>query len=313
MKRLIFVIASIIIIFSISTSSLAASYIITGDYVNMRSSPIIEENNIIEKLNYGDSIQIYDIYKDWYLIGCNKKLGYVSADYIGLETTGTAGITTADLNFRKGPGKKYNSYTVIPKDTIVKVTDTSSKWYQIQYEDLLGYVSSDYLTLKKFKNEELLGVYTTSFSTASSQKGRVKNIEKSASLIDTLTIASNSSFSLLDAIGPITKSGGYYSAPEYIQTTDGTQTVIGYGGGVCQLATTLYQSICNAKFSGSNIDITERHQHSKSVSYIEDGEDATISWSSKKDFSFENNNDYSIKIRTIVNDGTVTCMIYRCN
>lgn len=311
MKHLLLVFTAIIIIFSISTSSLAASFVITGDYVNVRSLPLIDENNVIGQLHYGNIIEIYDFYENWYSINYNNTLGYVSADYVSTDFSGIAGLTKGRLNLRLAPNKNSYSLIIIPENAVIKVLDTSSKWYQVEYNGLIGYAHSDYITLKRIKNEELLGCYTTFFSTSSTQKGRVKNIEKSADLIDNCIIQPDSSFSLLNTIGPITKKNGYYQAAEYKQTEHGTQTVLGYGGGVCQLATTLYQSICQAKSSISNITITERHNHSKSVSYIEKGKDATISWNSNMDFSFKNNNNYTLKIRTFVNDGSLSCMIYR--
>ena len=184
---------------------------------------------------------------------------------------------------------------------------------RIKAEDTLAIVI-DYQTKLMpaiFENETLIGVYTTKFSTGTSQSGRVKNIQKGANIIDEYTIAPTETFSLLSAIGPITKSGGYHQAPEYMRTPDGTKTVTGYGGGVCQLATTLYQSVCNAQDSGSRLLITEHHHHSKSVYYVKDGEDATISWNSGQDFAFQNNNSYSIRIRTFVKNGVISCMIYK--
>lgn len=285
--------------------------IVIGDIVNLRYSPEIKNNNVIAKLYYGDNLYIIDSFNNWYLVRTKKYIGYIHADFVGFETVGTAAVTSASVNFRSAPNTSSKVYKVIPKYAIVKVLDTSSNWYQVEYNGIKGYVFSDYITTKSFDNELLIGTFTTQFSTGSSQSGRIKNIEKSASLVHEYIIAPEENFSLLNSIGPINKSGGYYQAPEYQRTPDGTKTVTGYGGGVCQLATTLYQSICNAQDSGSRLTITERHQHSKSVYYIEDGEDATISWNAGQDFSFTNNNSYSIRIRAFVCNGTVSCMIYK--
>lgn len=312
MKRLLIVITTIIIIFSILTNTYATSYIVTGDNVNLRSTPQINSNNIITTTNYGDIVEILDSHNNWYLVSTNNTFGYIAADYIGINVTGTAAITTNKLNFRSGPDITYKSHCVIPQYSIIKVIDTSSNWYKVHYNGIVGFVNSDYIKLKEFNNEELLGSYTTYFSTASSQKGRVINIKRGASLLNEYLIEPNSTFSILKTIGPITKEGGYQKAPEYSQTAQGTITVTGYGGGVCQIATTLYQSVLEAKNSTSRIEILERHIHSKPVSYIEYGDDATISWNAGNDFTFKNNNDYSLKIRTYVYDGSITCMIYKC-
>lgn len=55
--------------------------------------------------------------------------------------------TKADLNLRAGPGGKYNSLTVVPKESSIQITDTSnSNWYKTSFNGKAGYVTSKYLT-----------------------------------------------------------------------------------------------------------------------------------------------------------------------
>lgn len=313
MKKLLCLISVIAIaLFLFCSDALAVdNTIVIGDLVNLRYSPEIKDNNVISKLYYGENLYIIDSFQNWYLVQTGQYVGYIHADYVGIETVGTVAITSASVNFRSQPNTSSKVYKVIPKHAAVKVLDAYSEWYLVEYNGKRGYVFSDYLTTKYYEGELLIGTFTTQFSTGSSQSGRIKNIEKSAGMINEYIIASGEEFSLLDAIGPINKAGGYYQAPEYQRTPEGTKTVTGYGGGVCQLATTLYQSVCNAQDSGSKLTVTERHQHSKSVYYIADGKDATISWNAGQDFSFINSNSYSICIRTFVSNGNVSCMIYK--
>lgn len=310
-KRLLCTLLPVITIFLISHTGMATSLIITGDNVNFRSTPQIADDNIISRLNYGTEVEILDEYNEWYLINVDNVSGYVAKKYVNAEAYVCVALATSNVNFRRGPDTSYKAYTTIPKGTVVKVRDVSETWYIVDYQNKTGYVHSDYLRAKEIPNEYIIGLYSTKFSTSSSQSGRVKNIQKSAGLINEHIIKSGETFSLLKMIGPITKSGGYYEAPEYKRTPFGTETVTGYGGGVCQLATTLYQSVCDAKYYGANIQMVEHHHHSKSVSYIADGDDATISWTAKQDFKFKNTNSYSLKIYTYVDGGVITCMIYR--
>ena len=311
-KKLLCMFLLVITVFLVSCHTKAApNTIITGDNVNLRSTPQIASDNIISRLDYGTEVELLDEYNDWYLVAADNFIGYVSKNYVDVEPYTCVALATATVNFRKGPDTSYKAYTTIPEGTIIKVLDTSEKWYKVEYRNIVGYVHSDYLTVKEIPKEFIIGIYSTKFSTSSSQTGRVKNIQKSAGLINEHTIKSRETFSLLEMIGPITKAGGYYEAPEFKKTQFGTETVIGYGGGVCQLATTLYQSVCDAQRYGSDIQIIEHHHHSKSVSYIEDGEDATISWSANQDFKFRNDNSYTIKIYTYVDSGVINCMIYR--
>ena len=80
---------------------------------------------------------------------------------------------------------------------------------------------------------------------------------------------------------------GYRKAPIIV----GDSVVPGYGGGVCQVSTTLYNA---AKKAG--LEIVERFPHSMPVDYVHLGMDATVS--GYLDFKFRNNNNHYILIKT---------------
>ena len=63
------------------------------------------------------------------------------------------------------------------------------------------------------------------------------------------------------------------------------------GGGICQVSTTLYNAVLRAE-----LEVTERHNHSMIVTYVDPSADAAIAESSGKDFVFVNNTDYPIYI-----------------
>ena len=82
---------------------------------------------------------------------------------------------------------------------------------------------------------------------------------------------------------------------------------MGYGGGVCQVSTTLYQASVEA-----GLKIVERHMHSKAVSYTKRGKDATVSYG-VQNLRIKNNKKYTIKLETYSNKGKTTCKIYKIN
>ena len=65
---------------------------------------------------------------------------------------------------------------------------------------------------------------------------------------------------------------------------------MGIGGGICQISSTLYNAALSA-----NLEITERHQHSKIVPYIEEGKDATVSYGAE-DLKIYNQLNRSVRI-----------------
>ena len=77
------------------------------------------------------------------------------------------------------------------------------------------------------------------------------------------------------------------------------------GGGICQVSTTLYDAVLYAE-----LEVTERHNHSMIVSYVDPSADAAIAESSGKDFCFINNTEYPIYIEGIIDNKTITFNIY---
>ena len=93
-------------------------------------------------------------------------------------------------------------------------------------------------------------------------------------------------FSVGQTIGPLTAAGGYELAGAY----ENGQTVQSYGGGVCQVSTTLYNAVLKAE-----LEVTQRSNHSMIVTYVKPSMDAAIA-GDYKDLKFVNNLDAPIYI-----------------
>ncbi len=131
---------------------------------------------------------------------------------------------------------------------------------------------------------DVLGECVTLFDAAS--EGRAANIARAAGLIDGLLLEPGDTFSFNSAISPADHRGGFRKAP---MIADG-RMVEDYGGGVCQVATTLYGSVLL-----SGLEIVERHPHSRPVKYVPPGLDATVA-EGLADFRFRNNLDRPVYI-----------------
>ncbi len=111
-----------------------------------------------------------------------------------------------------------------------------------------------------FGIKELIGSGYSEF--AGSIPGRIHNVALAASRINGILIKPGEEFSFNNAIGDISAATGYQSA--YI-IKEG-RTVLGDGGGVCQVSSTLFRAALNA-----GLPIVERHAHAYRVHYYEDG------------------------------------------
>ena len=131
---------------------------------------------------------------------------------------------------------------------------------------------------------DTLGTYTTSYTTSSSN--RSSNIALATSAIDGLVLMPGEEFSFNTTVGERTVERGYKTAGAYVAG----ETVDQVGGGICQVSSTLYNSVLL-----SNLEITSRRSHQMTVSYVPVGRDATVNWGTT-DFKFKNNTEYPIKL-----------------
>lgn len=133
--------------------------------------------------------------------------------------------------------------------------------------------------------KDLLGTFTTSYATSNSN--RSANIANGCRLINGTLLYPGDEFSTCDTVTPFTERNGYYLAGSYLNG----KVVDSLGGGICQVSTTLYNAVLL-----SELEVTERYNHSMIVTYVRPSADAAISDSSGKDFRFVNNTDYPIYI-----------------
>lgn len=136
------------------------------------------------------------------------------------------------------------------------------------------------------KLKEVLGFYHTSME--GSSEGRIHNIKKAMKKIDGEKIKPHQVFSYNKEVGNSNlETDGWEQAGVIMNG----QLAEGFGGGICQVSSTLYNAIHEAKLT-----IVERHNHSKTVGYVPIGQDATVVYG-VLDFQFENPYDFPVKIK----------------
>ncbi|MDW7650465.1 MAG: VanW family protein [Bacillota bacterium] len=153
-------------------------------------------------------------------------------------------------------------------------------------------------SLQEMGIREPIGSFTTLFQGYA--EDRVHNIRLAVSHLNNYLIAPGKTFSLNDILGDSTPEKGYRKAPIIV----GDQLVSGYGGGLCQVSTTLYNAALLA-----GLDIIERHHHNLAVPYVIPGRDATISYGAR-DLKFRNNKSHYILIHANVGQNELTFRLF---
>ena len=153
---------------------------------------------------------------------------------------------------------------------------------ELQVDELKPHVVYD--EIKDIKS--VVSHFSTRFSTG--DVNRSDNIKLACSRIDNRILLPGEEFSMNEALGPRTLENGYKEAPIILKS----ELIAGTGGGVCQVSSTLYNTVLLA-----GLEITERAHHSMPLTYISPGRDATINEDSI-DFRFINSSDYPICLQT---------------
>jgi vancomycin resistance protein YoaR len=137
-----------------------------------------------------------------------------------------------------------------------------------------------------------IGNYSTWFH---GSPERYQNISTALQSLNNIVIWPGEVFSFNETTGPRTPERGYLPAP--IILNGGYD--VDYGGGVCQVASTVYNAAVAA-----GLVITERHSHTKPVHYVPEGRDAAVDYGSL-DLKYTNNRNGPLIIKTSIQNSRI--------
>ena len=225
----------------------------------------------------------------------------------GLEDT--YNIPPQDALFRFENGKvtgfkiEQNGLQIDREDTfnqfknIINQIESEKSEFQILVKDKVIKPKINLEAINNFGIVEKIGEGKSNYK--GSIASRIHNVILASSKFDGVLIPQNEEFSFNKTIGDISANTGYLQA--YI-IKDG-RTILGDGGGVCQVSTTLFRAALN-----SGLPITKRTAHAYRVHYYENdskpGFDATV-YSPSTDFRFKNDTPAYILIQRELNKETM--------
>lgn len=178
-------------------------------------------------------------------------------------------------------------------DALAKGFDKPVEITAIVEEREPGIKESDLATI-----QDVLGTFSTDFS--SSGAARSKNLQVGSAKINGTLLMPGETLSGYECMAPFSTANGYYTAAAY----ENGQVVDSIGGGVCQIATTLYNTALNAE-----LEITERQNHSMTVAYVKPSMDAAIA-GTFKDIKVTNNYSTPIYVEGGTDGRTLTFTVY---
>ncbi|MBQ7624368.1 MAG: VanW family protein [Clostridia bacterium] len=183
-------------------------------------------------------------------------------------------------------------------NAILAATPDTQRIVEIPLELTMPDMSDD--TYRSLLFEDKLATCTTPFT---NNADRTNNVILASEAVNGVIIMPGETFSYNATVGERTRERGYKEAIIYV----GTSAEAGLGGGVCQISSALYY--CSLR---ADLEIVERYAHSRMVTYVPLGEDATVAWPNK-DYKFKNTGDYPIRIVAYHTKSDVTIEFWGTN
>ncbi len=219
----------------------------------------------------------------------------------------TTNILDYDSKKKKIPVLK----TIGPGSAICVEKPDDQGRYKTPYWRKTGYVTQDDIAYTmdvvpydKAEAGDLISVMTTYYAVGIhtlNYQGRNWNIYLSTSMISNSILQPNAVFNVNKCIGPYRISTGYKRAPIASPTA-----LWGYGGGTCQVNTTLYNTIIQLP-----IFVNHRQVHANvGAKYFLKGFDAAVG-GGDVNMIFTNTLPYPIRFNFFMSDGVLTCCIFR--
>ena len=143
-----------------------------------------------------------------------------------------------------------------------------------------------------------IGHFVTRFNPGDA--GRTQTVRLAIKLINGHLVAPGQTFSVNQVVGERTAARGFGMGHVFISG----KMEIQQGGGMCQVASTLFNAALLA-----NLKIVDRQQHVRTVPYVKPGADATVYWG-QKDFKFQNDTQTPIYISYITTATHAICDLY---
>lgn len=292
--------------------------------LNMRSKPDLESESL-GQLSERETVQIWGYDQDWLFCWDDAAGVYyirrrnvdtiepVSADIepYGVIQNRFVAYTSVDTMLRTEPRADAEEMVPLPAGTRLSMWMIEDGWAVIPYKRVVGYVYVGDLTEltpvapdpQEAKEDDILSAFTTFYSTKTTELnvGRMENLRVGCDYI-ARTYQPGEVFDFNAIAGPYRKNRGYMPSPVLI----GGGTVAGYGGGTCQVSTTLYNAILQLP---DGLTVLWRRPHGPGgAKYAPHGVDAAVG-AENLNLEFRNDYDFPVYLDSTVLNGSLCICI----
>ena len=273
------------------------------------------------------SCEILYVGVNWVIMRWNNNIGYIKRERLKAVTpvdpvhTAPYGVqkasylaTTADTcPVHQSMSDQADNWVVLNPGTRLSIWRIQDGWGIVIYHRTYGYINMSLLTDlipvsptdRPVRADTPIAAYTSFYNMDDNEvnRSRLVNIDVGCQRL-TRVMAPGESFNFNKQVGPYKKANGYQPA----WVLSGGTSRLGYGGGTCQVSSTLY----NALMQLPGITILQRRPHGPSgAKYLPHGVDAAVGNDS---LNLRFRNDYGFPIRVEGHtsyDGALLMIVYR--
>ena len=232
-------------------------------------------------------------------------------DPYGVVQNRFVAVIANDTALRAQPDENAEIIDTYPADTRVSLWHVVDGWAVVPYKRVVGYIYVGDIkeltpvapTVEYAQDGDILAAFTTFYSIEESElnTGRMINLQVGCDYISK-TYQPGEEFDFNKTAGPYRRSRGYMPSPVLI---DGT-TVAGYGGGTCQVSTTLYNALLQLP---EGMTILYRRPHGPGgAKYAPHGVDAAVG-ADTLNLEFRNDFDFPVYLDCTVQNGAMCICI----
>ena len=273
----------------------------------------------------GREIQIVDVQPNFVQIKLGKRTGWVlrhrimdpvALDFVHTPKFGTAVnhlFTTVDnpIEVKAAPDAGSQTLIVLTQGAKIGFLDADNGWARTIFKRQYGYVDTRALselemvaaTEEAGTDEIPIAVYNSFYDISDNENNlnRINNLVVGGQRLSK-TLQPGQTLDFNSEVGPFKASNGYMPAGALV---DGELVFDVYGGGSCQVSSTLY----NVVLQLSGLTVLRRAPHgSNGAKYLPHGVDAS---SGMLNFVFRNDYPFPISIAAHTQDGSLFIAIYK--
>ncbi len=271
----------------------------------------------------------------WLIVRKDGKIGYIQRQWVSFDSiqpvdpvntppfnvqkhaytaeTATYCHVRKDMSFNNGAEDDGNNYVILNPGTKITIWQFYQGWAVVNYMREYGYIDPNELTNLKpvsptdgeLYDDCPIAAYTSYYKMVQTENNisRIHNIKVGAELVS-IILQPGEQFDGNEIMGPYGKKKGYEPA---IVLVDGKEA-LGYGGGTCQVASTLYNAVI--QLPGLRVDHRQAHG-GNGATYLPIHCDAAVG-TKNLNLQFTNCYDYPIRIEACTSsDGALSMRIYR--